>query len=214
MEHGQALLCVEGLDFSFPGQPLWRGWSAQLRPGAVLVLGGESCGKTTLLRLLAGDLPAQAGALVLAGRAMSAAPAAYRAQVFWQDPRASGLDAQTVRGWLQGQATQYAAWDAQALEQHLQGFALHEHLDKTFHMLSTGSRRKVLMAAALASGALLTLIDEPVAGLDKASVRYLAEAIVAVCAMPCQRAVVVAHYEALPGVPWGQVLTLEPPPAG
>ncbi len=44
---------------------------------------------------------------------------------------------------------------------------------KPFHALSTGTRRKVCMAAALASGAPLTLIDDPIAGLDKPSVTYL-----------------------------------------
>lgn len=208
----QALLRVQGLDFAYPGQPLLRGWSARIAPGATLVQGDEGSGKTTLLRLLAGQLPADAGHLVLGGQALAAAPAAYRAQVFWQDPRCSALDAWTVRAWLQAQAPSHAGWDAQALAQHLQGFALQEHLDKTFHMLSTGSRRKVLMAAALASGALLTLIDEPVAGLDRPSVQYLQQAL----ALPAhaQRALVVAHYEALPGVPWAQTLALPPAPAG
>ena len=57
------------------------------------------------------------------------------------------------------------------------------------------------MAAGLASGAPLTLIDEPVAGLDNASLRYLGQAIAAAAAQP-GRAIVVAHYEPLRGVPW------------
>ena len=67
--------------------------------------------------------------------------------------------------------------------------------------------RKVLMAGALASGAPLTLIDEPVAGLDKPSIQYLARALTSVAAQP-GRLVVVAHYETLAGVPWGTVVDL------
>ena len=76
-----------------------------------------------------------------------------------------------------------------------------EHWAKPFQALSTGTRRKVCMAAALASGGPLTLIDDPIAGLDKPSVTYLAQALNS-CADQPERAVVVAHYAPLPGVRW------------
>jgi ABC-type Mn2+/Zn2+ transport system ATPase subunit len=63
------------------------------------------------------------------------------------------------------------------------------------------------MAAALASGAALTLIDEPVAGLDKASVVYLTEALDRLAGDPA-RVVIVAHYEVLPGVRWRNMVQL------
>jgi ABC-type Mn2+/Zn2+ transport system ATPase subunit len=90
---------------------------------------------------------------------------------------------------------------------HVAGFALAEHLAKPFHALSTGTRRKVCMAAALASGAPLTLIDDPIAGLDKPSVTYLAQALNS-CADQPERAVVVAHHAPLPGVRWAHRVDL------
>lgn len=63
------------------------------------------------------------------------------------------------------------------------------------------------MAGAFASGAPLTLIDEPVAGLDKPSVAYLTQ-LLARLASQTTRIVVVAHHEALADVPWGQVVDL------
>ena len=65
------------------------------------------------------------------------------------------------------------------------------------------------MAAALASQAPLTLIDEPIAGLDKPSIAYLAQAL-GCSSRGGERAVVVAHYATLPGVQWAQVLELPP----
>ena len=127
--------------------------------------------------------------------------------VFWGDPRAGDLDKLTARGWLDSLPAHYPLWDAAALATHIEGFTLHEHLDKPFYALSTGSKRKVLMAGALASGAPLTLIDEPVGGLDKPSATYLGRALAQVAGQP-GRVVVVAHYEALPGVPWGTVVEL------
>ena len=206
MDEVAVVLQVEGLCFAYPQGPLFTDWSARLGPGAALVLGGDSSGKTTLLRLLAGAQAADAGRLVLRGTELGRAAAAYRAQVFWEDPRSDAIDALTVQDWLASLPARYPTWEAQALADHVQGFGLEEHLHKGIYMLSTGSKRKVLMAAGLASGAPLTLIDEPVAGLDRASVLYLQQALTRHARQP--RAIMVAHYEALPGVPWAQVLEL------
>ncbi|MEP6969796.1 MAG: hypothetical protein ABJA49_05090, partial [Betaproteobacteria bacterium] len=54
-------LQIEGLSFGYPSRPLFEHWSATFAPGLHLVCGGDGCGKTTLLRLLAADLTAQAG---------------------------------------------------------------------------------------------------------------------------------------------------------
>ena len=209
MDNAAPLLQVKGLSFGYPQRALFQGWSEQIGAGATLVLGGEGSGKTTLLRLLAGALPANAGTLVLAGVPLVQAPApqAYQRQVFWQDPRSNALDALTAQVWFDGLRAQYPDWNAAALAAHIAGFALAPHLGKPMYQLSVGSKRKVLMAAALASGARLTLLDEPVAGLDRSSVQYLEEALSDAAAQP-GRATVVAHYELLGGVPWCDVIEL------
>ena len=65
----------------------------------------------------------------------------------------------------------------------------------------------LLLRKELASGAPLTLIDDPIAGLDKPSVTYLAQALNS-CADQPERAVVVAHYAPLPGVRWAHRVDL------
>ena len=202
-----AVLQVKGLGFAYPGCVVLAQWSVALPAGLALVRGDESSGKTTLLRLLAGELQAQTGRITLQGIALNDAPKAYAHNVFWADPRSGDWDKLTARAWLASLPARYPLWDAAALAAHTEGFTLHEHLDKPFYALSTGSRRKVLMAGALASGAPLTLIDEPVGGLDKPSAAYLGHALAQTAAQP-GRVVVVAHYEALPGVPWGTVVEL------
>ncbi len=201
------LLQVDGLRFSYPECAVLNGLSLAWPAGLALVRGDESSGKTTLLRLLAGELTAQAGRITLQGVGRSDASKAYAHNVFWADPRAGDLDKLTAQGWLDSLPARYPLWDVAALAAHTEGFALHEHLHKPFYALSTGSKRKVLMAGALASGAPLTLIDEPVGGLDKPSIRYLAQALASQAARP-DRLVVVAHYEALADVPWGTVVDL------
>lgn len=207
MPSASPLLSIDDLHFSYPHTPVFSGFHARIGAGLVLVCGDESTGKTTLLRLLAAELAPQQGRITLRGASAGQAPEAYRAQVFHADPRSEALDPQTAQAWLDAQARRYPGWDAQALALHIQGFALAEHLGKTFYALSTGTRRKVCMAAALASRAPLTLIDEPIAGLDKPSIAYLAQALGSSC-QGAERAVVVAHYAPLPGVRWAQVLAL------
>ena len=206
----QPLLHIQSLYFSHPQRTLWQGWSADLYPGVTLLRGDDGSGKTTLLRLLAGDLAAQQGRLVLRGVDGAADPDGYRQQVFWQDPRAHALHDITGNAWLATLPARYPAWSASALAAHVQGWGLAVHLAKPIYQLSSGSQRKLLMAAALASGAALTLIDEPIAGLDRPSTLYLQQALTNAAQSPSvpPRAIVVAHYEALDGVPLQQVLDL------
>ena len=62
------------------------------------------------------------------------------------------------------------------------------------YMLSTGSRRKLGLVAAVAGRAQLTLLDGPFAALDSASCRFLVH-LLADAAAHRQRAWVLADYE-------------------
>ena len=64
----------------------------------------------------------------------------------------------------------------------------------------------------MASGAAITLIDAPDAGLDRASIEYLGQALDALADQIAQaerpRWVLVAHHDTLPGVQWDEVVQL------
>ena len=55
---GAPVLQAHDLCFGFAQRALFSDFSAQIPPGVTWVCGDESCGKTTLLRLMAGELPA------------------------------------------------------------------------------------------------------------------------------------------------------------
>jgi ABC-type multidrug transport system ATPase subunit len=167
------LLQATGLNFSYPGLPLFSGWSATLFPGITLVSGGDGRGKSSLLRLLAGQLAAHSGDLRLRGVSLRDTPEAYRAQVFFTDARTEAFDTLTPVQYFDAQQALYPAFDRTVLAPLVDGLSLDEQMGKQLFMLSTGSKRKVFLAAALASGAPLTLLDMPFAALDKASIRFV-----------------------------------------
>ena len=203
-----AVLRAEGLGFAFGKQAaLFKDFSLRLPPGVTWVGGDESTGKTTLLRLLAGELPTQSGNLQINGLSLADKAQAYRSQVFWVDPRTQVFDALTPQAYWEGVGKQYPAFDGALLSELAGAFALAPHLPKSLYMLSTGTKRKVFLAAAFASGAAVTLLDEPFAALDKTSIDWVLEVLQEAAAHP-SRAWLVADYVAPRGVKLASTIAL------
>jgi len=160
-----------------------------------LIRGGDGCGKTTLLRLLAGELPAAAGQLQINGIRLADSTLAYQQQVFWADPRSEAFEQISALAYFESVRPRYTGFDDVLLDHLIDGLSLAPFLEKPLFMLSTGSKRKVWLAAALASGAAVTLLDEPFAALDKSSIRFLLELLEDASTHPT-RAWVIAAYEA------------------
>lgn len=201
------ILQVQGLSFAYPGQaPLAVDSSTSIRAGVTLLHGDTGSGKSTLLRVFAGELPA-GGRLTLASVRLDEHPAAYRRAVFWCDPATDAFDQVTARACTASLHAGDARVDDACWHGLIEGFALTPHLDKPMYMLSTGSKRKVWLAAALASGRALTLLDEPTGGLDAASINCLMRTLANI-AERRDRAVVVASTEHLARVPLAELIEL------
>jgi ABC-type multidrug transport system ATPase subunit len=190
------ILQADKLCFSYPQCALFTALSLQLPPGLALVRGGDGRGKTTLLRLLAGNVAADSGRLQIKAIDLHNAPSAYRQQVFWMEPRSTALDQVTPTDYFASQRSHYPGWDGAALAGLTEGLSLNEHLHKPLYMLSTGSKRKVWLAAALASAAAVILLDDPFAALDKPSIAFVMQQLRRIAQQQTQ-ACVVAHYAAL-----------------
>jgi len=167
------LLEIRNLGFAYPGEPpLAADWTASIGPGVTLLHGDTGSGKSTLLRVLAGALAAR-GQLALHGVRLDRDAEAYRRAVFFVDPSTDAFDPLTVRACTAALREGDAGFDEATWQRLADGFALAPHLEKSMFMLSTGSKRKVWLAAALASSRPLLLLDEPTGGLDAASIRCL-----------------------------------------
>ena len=171
-------------------------WSAGLH----WVCGDEGCGKTSLLRLLAGDLQALDGNVQRPSGG-----------VFWADLKGPEHDQTTVQAcWAQLQ-TRCPQWNSTLLQDLSEALDMARHQHKPLYMLSTGSRRKVMLIAALASGATVTLLDQPFVSLDHNSITTI-KAFLREAAESPDRTWIVADYEAPDDLPLASVLNLSSPP--
>lgn len=193
------VLQADGLCFGFAGRRVFNGFSISIPLGVTWLGGDESTGKTTLLRLLAGELAAKSGTLAINGIALAQQAQAYRSQVFWVDPRTDAFDALTPQAYWDSVRKQYPAFDVALLASLTDALGLAPHLPKSMYMLSTGTKRKIFLAASFAANAAVTLLDEPFAALDRASIGVVLELLHEAAEHP-SRAWVVADYVAPRGI--------------
>lgn len=184
--HGSPAV-IQQLDFNWPAGVSWIG-------------GDEGSGKTTLLRLLAGDLTPTAGVVRVPPGG-----------IFWADLQSAAHDETTVQACWESLRLRCPQWREPLHEDLTEELGMRPHLHKRLNMLSTGSRRKVMLVAALASGAAVTLLDQPFVSLDQVSIGVIQSFLSEASSHPT-RAWLVADYEAPQGVPLASVLELCTPP--
>lgn len=177
------------LSFAWPSGPgVLASLTFRIAPGLTLIRGGEGRGKSSLLKLIAGELAPTSGSITV-----RAGP------VFHADPADPGDDPIVVQAWLRTQQAHFPDWDTARADALIRDFRLDEHLAKQMLMLSTGSRRKVWLVAAFASGAPVILLDTPFAALDAPACRALS-ACLTQAATHRRQAVVMADHELVEGL--------------
>jgi ABC-type multidrug transport system ATPase subunit len=187
------VLQARGLHFGYGRSPLFTNWSCQVFPGLTAVHGAESTGKSTLMRLLSGVIPAESGELELGDANLVQEPQRYRQNLAWNDPQGTAFDQLTVADFFERTRQQHLDFSPSDLADLVAGLGLQEHLHKPIFMLSTGTRRKVFSTATLASGAKLVLLDDPFAALDMASIQRLKKSLSGWARHPFKACVITLH---------------------
>ena len=153
-----SLLSAQGLTVERGGRTLFERLDLSLGAGDALhVTGANGSGKSSLIRAIAGLLEPAAGRIERSEAALADESLALdielplrRALSFWRGPRLDGA---------------LAAFELEALA------------EVPVRLLSTGQAKRARLARAMASGAPLWLLDEPLNGLDRHGLAALDRAI-------------------------------------
>jgi ABC-type Fe3+/spermidine/putrescine transport system ATPase subunit len=132
------------------------------------LLGPSGCGKTTLLRLIAGLIKPDEGEIYIGDKLVNDVPPEDRDvgfvfQTFALFPHMSAWDNVTYGPRVKGFDTERTKTIGHEV---LEMVRLHERLDALPNELSGGMMQRVAVARALAAGAKLLLLDEPLGQLD------------------------------------------------
>lgn len=169
-EKTPALLALAHAAFSYRDEPVLRDASLEVRAGELVVLLGENgAGKSTVIKLLLGELaPTSGEARVLGRPATALAPRDWTQVGYVPQAQVAGLAAfpatveEIVRASVAG-PRRAARGRAQALLAELGLTPLARHL---LGELSGGQLQRVALARALANQPRALLLDEPTSGLD------------------------------------------------
>lgn len=173
-------LIAENLSGERGGEAVFAGVGFSLEDGAALVITGPNgSGKSTLLRVVAGLLPHVSGRIVVegGGEEFSTVAAACHYLGHQNAMKAALTVTENLEFW-QSFAGNGKLGIGEALEDV--GLGGLGHLP--FGYLSTGQKRRAAIAKLLISHRPVWLLDEPTAGLDKASETQFGELMKAHCA--------------------------------
>ena len=153
---------VDGVSFSVPAGAAWG------------LVGESGCGKTTLLRAVAGLAAPDSGRVTLAGAPLAALDRrsrARRVQMVFQDPSGSLHPRRTVAATLGEPLRIHGVGDREKrVSEALERVGLDAGLRFRYpNQLSGGQRQRVAIARALMLAPATLLLDEPTASLDVSS---------------------------------------------
>ena len=155
---------LENLGCARGGRELFAGLNLSLGAGgAAIVSGPNGVGKSSLLRLIACLLPPAAGTINVEGRI------AFTSETTALDralPLASALEF-------------WARIDGGVVAPGLAAMGIAHLASVPVRILSTGQKKRAVIAGVIAGGAPIWLLDEPANGLDTASIGLLETAIAA-----------------------------------
>lgn len=193
-----ALLEIDRLEVGYDGHPVVADLSLQLDSGEIgCLLGASGCGKTTVLRAVAGFEPVLGGGIRLAGQTVSepgrSVPPEQRhiGMVFQDYALFPHLDIAANVGFGLGKQSRVERERRVAEMLALVGM---ESMARRYpHELSGGQQQRAALARALAPAPQLMLLDEPFSNLDAELREKLAQDVRAILKDSGTTALLVTH---------------------
>jgi zinc/manganese transport system ATP-binding protein len=177
------VVALASVSAGYPGRVLWAGLDLEIAPGEfVAVLGGNGTGKTTLLKLLPGQLSPLAGAVSVLGGPPSRGDrrVGYVPQhsAFDPDLPVRGID--LVRMGADGHRfgpRRASAGVRARVAASLAAVGAQSYADAPVGLLSGGEQQRLRIASAVVDDPALILADEPLLSLDLASQQQVADVL-------------------------------------
>jgi ABC-2 type transport system ATP-binding protein len=146
------------------------------------LLGPNGAGKTTTLRIVAGLLRPDAGAVSVLGIDALAEPIAAKRLIAWVSDEPMVYDKLTPFEYLEfvaGLWSMDAAIAEARARELIEWLGLAPHAHERCQGFSKGMRQKVALAGALVHEPRLLILDEPLTGLDAGSARQVKDVLTA-----------------------------------
>jgi ABC-type multidrug transport system ATPase subunit len=170
---------LEGVSFAYRvGEPVLDHVGLEIVPGLSLLLGPNGCGKSSLLKLMAGVEHPDAGHIRVAGHDLWREEVAARRLLAYVPEHPDLSPYATVREILElvcGLRGRPLRESGDALE----WVGLHGLGGRTVRELSKGQRRRAALAAARIATPPCLLLDEPLEGMDRGFRRSVVQWVVA-----------------------------------
>ncbi len=169
-----------------------EGVSLTVRQGSVSgVFGPNAAGKSTLLRMLAGQAPVPTGSLRVLGQSYADAERDLKNRVGYVPQESVFYENKTVVWHARFAAPYFARWDGAVFYRLLEEFRINP-LKQVKH-LSGGQKKLLSLALAFSHGAELLILDEPTAGLDVVHRRSLLDRLRTLAAAGDTTVIVASH---------------------
>ena len=160
---------IESLDVSYGDVAVLHGIDLAVAPGEfIALLGASGCGKTTLLRALAGFIPVAAGRIEVGGEPVGALPPERRNMAMMFQSYALWPHMNTAQNI--GYGLRLRRWPKARIAERVRELVALVGLEglerRNVTRLSGGQRQRVALARALAIDPPILLLDEPLSNLD------------------------------------------------
>ena len=168
---GKIVFELENVNYSVEGKTLVKDFSAQVQRGdKIALIGPNGCGKTTLLRLMLGQLKADSGRVHCGTKLEIAYFDQHRAEL---DPDRTVMD-----NLAEGKQEVMVNGKPRHVLGYLQDFLFHPKRAMTpVRALSGGERNRLLLARLFLKPSNLLILDEPTNDLDVETLELLEELV-------------------------------------
>ena len=162
------VLSAKGVCKSYGDNQVLQDLDLDIQPGKIYgLIGRNGAGKTTLLSILTAQNTMDSGEVTYNGKSVWENQDALNHICFSRELQPTlftGPNNLKIKYYLNTASIFYPNWDQEYAQRLLQEFKLNPK--KKISQLSKGQMSMVTILLALASGADITILDEPVAGLD------------------------------------------------